>query len=105
MWEFQSPDSRKVHRRGVRRRTGWRDRRRRNRFKDDARRDVKSVPNLSPVIYSIVRVVHERKFTHSLFAWERWDCTSGEVPHERIVQVDEIGESPSNFGESALKGG
>jgi hypothetical protein len=63
------------------------------------------VPNLSPVIYSIVRVVHERKFTHSLFAWERWDRTSGEVPHERIVQVDEIGESPSNFGESTLKGG
>ena len=54
MWEFQSPDSRKVQRRGVRLRTGWRERRRRKRFREDARREVKSVPNLSPVMYSII---------------------------------------------------
>ena len=71
IWEFQSFDSRKVHRSGVLRRTGWRDKRKRNRFNDEALRDVKSVPNLSPVMYSTPQLADQDEPSNPFAAcWE-----------------------------------
>jgi hypothetical protein len=73
-------------------------------LREEARREVKSVPNLSPVMYS--NTISERTsvgVTHSLFAWERRDGTGREVSNERVMQEYKIGESPSDFGEFALE--
>jgi hypothetical protein len=44
---------------GVLRRIGWRDKRRRKRLREDARRKVKSFENLSPVMYSGTHEIKE----------------------------------------------